>query len=149
MLTAVDKSLFVIEDSDEDFEILKIFIEDMDITNPIYRCETGDRALDMFYQEGDYKDVEPLPHPSVILLDLNLPGTDGREVLGLLKGDQRFRDIPIVVFSTSSDPADINLCYEKGANGYLVKPVATDELEKIVQSFAEFWLNINTPPQLT
>lgn len=143
MTTVSDKSLLVIEDSDEDFEMLKILIEELDVCPSVERCTTGDRALDRFYKA----EPQAEPCPSVILLDLNLPGTDGREVLGMLKQDDRFKEIPIVVFTTSSDPSDINFCYEKGANGYLVKPVATDELEKMVQSFAEYWLDSNTPPK--
>jgi CheY-like chemotaxis protein len=146
MLLTADKPLLVIEDSDEDFEILKIFIEEMGIPHPIQRCATGDSALDFFYPPGAYETAPNIVWPSVILLDLNLPGIDGREVLDVLKADQQFKEIPIVVFTTSSDPQDIHQCYQKGANGYLVKPVSTDELEKTIQTFAEFWLDVNVPP---
>ena len=137
--------LLVVEDSDEDFEVLQIFMEDLAVKNPIYRCTTGDKALDFLYknqgEEGDQS-----VRPSMILLDLNLPGTDGREVLQRLKQDDNFREIPIVIFTTNSNPKDIKFCYRKGANGYLIKPVETERFEKAVQAFVEYWLYTNMPP---
>ena len=138
--------LLVIEDSDEDFEVLQIFMEDMAVTNPIYRCTTGDKALEFLYCEQD-KGTQENQRPSMILLDLNLPGIDGREVLVRLKQDDQFREIPIVIFTTNSDPRDIKFCYRKGANGYLIKPVGTERFEKAIQAFVEYWLNTNTLPE--
>ncbi|ESA34006.1 response regulator receiver protein [Leptolyngbya sp. Heron Island J] len=138
--------LIVVEDSDEDFEVLQLFMEDMAVANPIYRFTTGDKALDFLYR-GQYKSAETATWPSMILLDLNLPGTDGREVLERLKQDEQFREIPIVIFTTNSDPRDIKFCYRKGANGYLIKPVRTEQFEKAVQAFVDYWLNTNTPPE--
>ena len=137
--------LLVVEDSDEDFEVLQIFMEDMAVTNPIYRCTTGDKALDFLYRNQGNR-AEKTNLPSMILLDLNLPGIDGREVLERLKQDDQFREIPIVIFTTNSDPRDIKFCYRKGANGYLIKPVATEKFEKAIQAFVNYWLNTNTPP---
>ncbi|MBT9311414.1 response regulator [Leptothoe kymatousa] len=145
MRDKINTPLIVVEDSDEDFEVLQIFMEDMDVANPIYRFTTGDKALDFLYRSQDENVVQP-DRPSMILLDLNLPGTDGREVLERLKQDEQFREIPIVIFTTNSDPRDIKFCYRKGANGYLIKPVKTAQFEKAVQAFVDYWLNTNTPP---
>ncbi len=136
--------LVVVEDSDEDFEILQIFMEDMAVVNPIYRFTTGDKALDFLYGNRD-KNADNVIWPSMILLDLNLPGTDGREVLERLKQDDQFCEIPIVIFTTNSDPRDIKFCYQKGANGYLIKPVRTEQFEKVIQAFVDYWLRTNTP----
>jgi CheY-like chemotaxis protein len=138
--------LLIAEDSDEDFEVLQLLMQQMEVQNPIYRCTNGDKVLDFLYQEGDYGDQGAVPRPSVILLDLNLPGTDGRDVLEQLKQDRNLKEIPIVVFTTSSNPKDIEFCYQKGANGYLIKPVDSSELEKTVQAFVEYWLEANIPP---
>lgn len=138
--------LLVVEDSDEDFEVLQIFMEDMAVTNPIYRCTTGDKALEFLYREQD-EGTKENQRPSMILLDLNLPGTDGREILARLKQDDQFREIPIVIFTTNSDPKDIKFCYRKGANGYLIKPVRTERFEKAIQAFVDYWLNTNTLPE--
>jgi CheY-like chemotaxis protein len=140
-------ALLVAEDSDEDFEILHLLMQQMQVQNPVYRFKTGDKILDFLYQEGEYQQ-QPPPRPSVILLDLNLPGTDGREILEQVKQDHVLRDIPIVVFTTSSNPKDVEFCYQQGANGYLVKPVNSTELEKQVEAFVEYWLLTNTPPPL-
>ncbi|MFQ4145814.1 response regulator [Chlorogloeopsis sp. ULAP02] len=146
MATKQCEPLLIAEDSDEDFEVLQLLMQQMEVQNPIYRCTNGDKVLDFLYQEGDYGNQDSVPRPSVILLDLNLPGTDGRDVLEQLKQDRNLREIPIVVFTTSSNPKDIEFCYQKGANGYLIKPVDSTELEKTVQAFVEYWLEVNISP---
>lgn len=146
MITIDDQPLLVAEDSDEDFAVFQRFMKRLNVQNPIYRCSNGDEVLDYLYQEGDYEDESDAPRPSVILLDLNLPGLDGRELLKHIKQDESFRKIPIVVFTTSSNPDDVELCYQRGANGYLIKPVGTPELQQTIQSFVKFWLETNTPP---
>ena len=146
MTTKQFDPLLIAEDSDEDFEVLQLLMQQMEVQNPIYRCTNGDKVLDFLYQDGDYHNTEFAPRPSVILLDLNLPGTDGRDVLEQLKQDQNFKEIPIIVFTTSSNPKDVEFCYQKGANGYLIKPVDSDELEKTVQAFVDYWLDANIAP---
>jgi CheY-like chemotaxis protein len=147
MKVKFSNSLLIAEDSDEDFEVLQLLIRQMEVQNPIYRCTNGDRVLEFLYQEGDFDDPKKAPRPSVILLDLNLPGVDGRELLEQLKQDQNFKEIPIVVFTTSSNPRDIKFCYQNGANGYLIKPVDSEELERTVQAFVSFWLESNVLPE--
>jgi len=147
MTTKLDEPLLIVEDSDEDFDVIRHLIQEMVVENPIYRCEDGDQLLDFIYQEGEYANPDLAPRPSVILLDLNLPGTDGREILDLIKQDRQFKEIPIVVFTTSSNPKDIEFCYQKGANGYLIKPMAFSDFEKIVRAFVDYWLAANIPPR--
>ncbi|AFY31076.1 response regulator [Calothrix sp. PCC 7507] len=146
MTTRLNEPLLVVEDSNEDFRMLQRLMRRMAVKNPIYRCTSGDEVLDFLYQEGNYNSPEIAPLPSVILLDLNLPGIDGREILGRLKQDKRLKKIPVVVFTTSSNPKDVELCYQKGANGYLVKPMDAQELQKIIQAFVDYWLQVNTLP---
>lgn len=146
MVASSFNPLLVAEDSDEDFEVLELLIQQMQVQHPIHRCTNGDKVLDFVYQDGEPSEQRSVPLPSVILLDLNLPGTDGREVLEQLKQDQSFRDIPIVIFTTSSNPKDIEFCYQNGANGYLIKPVDLEELERTVQAFVNYWLQANIPP---
>ena len=143
MAVDTQKSLLIIEDSDEDFEILQILMEDMKVTHPIYRCKTGDLALDFISKCKTASKDRSAILPSIILLDLNLPGVDGREVLEKVKQDEQLRTIPVVVFTTSSDQTDIKYCYQKGANGYLIKPVSTELLERKVQAFVHYWLGEN------
>ncbi|NMG07091.1 response regulator [Brasilonema sp. UFV-L1] len=148
MTAKLNEPLLVVEDSNEDFRMLQRFMRRMAVPNPIYRCTNGDEVLEFLYQEGNYQDPDLAPRPSVILLDLNLPGIDGRDILERLKQDKSFREIPIVVFTTSSNPKDIELCYQKGANGYLIKPMDAQELQKTIQAFVDYWLEVNTPPSV-
>lgn len=131
--------LLIIEDSDEDFAALSRMISKAQITNPIYRCEDGEEALEFLYREGEYEDESLSPRPSLIVLDLNLPGTDGREVLAELRQDEDLQMIPVVIFSTSSNPKDIDACYRYGVSGYLVKPMDVQRLNQLVQTFLEYW----------
>lgn len=145
-----NEPLLIVEDSDEDFEAIERLMKRISVSNPIYRCTDGDQILDRMIQRDPA--VEPdslaltLPRPSVILLDLNLPGTDGREVLAQLKQNQDMKEIPVVVYTTSDDPQDIEFCYRSGANGYLIKPLDYQALNKLVQAFVDYWLESNTPP---
>ncbi|WP_445630031.1 response regulator [Nostoc sp. DSM 114167] len=156
MTKKLHEPLLVVEDSNEDFRMLQRLMRRMSVQNPIHRCTNGDEVLEFLYQQGNdaYAKDEDLPNskvalrPSVILLDLNLPGIDGRDILDRLKQDKSFKGIPIVVFTTSSNPKDIELCYQRGANGYLVKPMDAQELKKTIQAFVDYWLEANTPPVL-
>jgi CheY-like chemotaxis protein len=143
MTKQVCEPLLVVEDSNEDFTMLQRLMRRMAVQNPIYRCSNGDEVLEYLQREGNYGNPKAAPRPSVILLDLNLPGIDGRDVLERLKQDSNFREIPIVVFTTSSNPQDIELCYQKGANGYLIKPINSEELQNIVRAFVDYWLEVN------
>ena len=139
MSEQVTKSLLIIEDSDEDYAALERIIAKAKVSHPIYRCEDGEEALDFLYREGDYTDETLAPRPSLIVLDLNLPGTDGREVLAEIKQDASLKTIPVVIFSTSSNPKDINACYRYGISGYLVKPMDINRLDRLVQTFLDYW----------
>ena len=139
-------SLLVVEDSNADFRLIKRLMRKMDVQNPIYRCKTGDEALELMYQKSEEQAIGLEHHPEIILLDLNLPGTDGRAVLAKLKQDQVLKKIPIVVFTCSSASNDIAFCYAQGANGYMVKPVGLSDLTKTLQAFVDYWLGSNTSP---
>lgn len=136
------RPLLIIEDSDEDFAALTRAIKKARTTQPIYRCEDGDEALDFLYREGEYRDATLSPRPSLIILDLNLPGTDGREVLAEVKQDRELKTIPVVVFSTSSNPKDISACYGQGVSGYMVKPMNNQHFTQLVQTFLDYWFKV-------
>ena len=140
--------LLVIEDSDEDFAALERMISKARIPNPVYRCEDGESALDFLYREGEYEDESLSPRPSLIVLDLNLPGTDGRELLAEIKQNRELQTIPVVIFSTSSNPKDIDACYRCGVSGYMVKPMDTNRLNQLVKTFLEYWFNAVELPRV-
>ena len=139
MLSNPVQYLLAIEDSDEDFEAFVRTMQKSSLATPIYRCIDGDEALDFLYHTGKYTEEATAPRPSLILLDLNLPGTDGREVLKQLKEDENLKTIPVVVFTTSSNPKDIEVCYRYGVNGYILKPIDIDKLRKTIQVFINYW----------
>ena len=124
--------LLIVEDGDEDFDVLRLALRDAGVTNELVRCADGDEALAYLAR----KDARP----ALILLDLNLPGLDGREVLRELRASASLRTIPVMVLSTSNSPRDVELCYREGANCYAVKPIGLDKLERLVRLIKEFWL---------
>ena len=141
-------SLLIVEDSDEDFTALVRVINQAEISYPVYRCEDGEEALDFLYREGEYADKSLAPRPSLIILDLNLPGTDGREVLATIKQDRKLKTIPIVIFSTSSNSKDVDACYGQGVTGYIVKPMNTKRLNQLVQTFLDYWFKVVELPHV-
>jgi CheY-like chemotaxis protein len=108
---------------------------------PIARCVDGDDALDRLFQRGMYSAPATLPIPSLILLDLNLPATDGREVLEMIKRDETLKSIPVVILTTSSNPKDIEECYRNGANSYLLKPVNLQQFTHQLKLMYDYWFN--------
>jgi len=148
MFSQQAQPVLVIEDSDEDFAAVERVMHKASLFQKIYRCTNGDDALDFLRQTGDYTDIANAPRPGMILLDLNLPGTDGREVLEEIKQDATLKVIPVVVFTTSDNPRDVEGCYQCGANGYVVKPIDLKKLTKTVQVIVDYWFEANTPPSL-
>jgi CheY-like chemotaxis protein len=134
--------LLIVEDSNEDFETFQRLLRNTPMLVPVYRCLNGDQALDFLRQAGEYAVPELAPRPGVILLDLNLPGTDGREVLCQIKQDENLRDIPVVIFTTSNDPKDIRDCYRYGVNSYIIKPINFSQLKQDVQTLIDYWFRV-------
>jgi CheY-like chemotaxis protein len=139
-------SLLIVEDSDEDFETLQRFLRSSQLTIPIYRCHNGDRALEFLLRTGQYTNPELAPRPSLIVLDLNLPGTDGRQLLYRIKQNDNLKSIPVVVFTTSSNPKDVDICYEYGVNSYIVKPIDFAKLKRSIQTIVDYWFEVNILP---
>ncbi|KAB8141861.1 response regulator [Chloroflexia bacterium SDU3-3] len=131
--------LLFIEDSDEDAEAVARTLA-KDAPGITYtRCTTADQALDYLYRRGSYAS-QATPRPQFILLDLNLPGTDGREFLRMIKEDSQLRTIPVIIFTTSSNPTDIDACYRAGANSYQVKPVNYASFRQGMKHLLNYWI---------
>lgn len=137
--------ILLVEDSPEDVEATIRALRRAGLVNPIFRCEDGDDALDYLHRRGRYT-AAAAPRPGFILLDLNLPGTDGREVLLEIKTDADLRSIPVVVLTTSADDRDIERCYHAGANSYIKKPVDLEGFMRAIQRLKEFWFEIVIVP---
>ena len=139
-----DQTILIVEDSPEDFVATERALRKSGLRNSIEHCIDGDEALDFLYQRGEYAGVR---RPGIILLDLNLPGTDGREVLGEIKQDPELKKIPVVVLTTSTDERDIEACYASGANSYVQKPVDLNGFVKSIQRLKDYWFQIVVFPR--
>ena len=139
--------ILVVEDNDEDFDMLQMTFQGAAIPNPLFRCAEGEEALEFLHQTGRYADSPNAPRPGLILLDLNLAGLDGRQVLEHVKNDVQLKSIPVLVFSTSDNPKDVQSAYANGASGYLLKPVDLQRFERMIQLFKEFWLDHVVMPE--
>jgi CheY-like chemotaxis protein len=133
----------IIEDSHEDVYAIKRILEKHHFRNSVSFFESGDDAFDYL---ADPNIGQTKPVPTLIILDLNLPGTDGREILELLRSSPATRAIPVVVSTTSSNPRDITYCYEQGVQGYLVKPVDFERLQHALMTVITYWFGIMTLP---
>lgn len=131
--------ILVVEDSDEDYEATLRAFRKSAVTRDVRRCSDGDAAMDYLHRRGPYADAAAAPPPAVVMLDLNLPGTDGREVLEQIKGHEATRSTPVVVLTTSSSPRDIDACYRAGASSYIIKPVDFDRFLRSIRSLSEYW----------
>ncbi|HYO16682.1 MAG TPA: response regulator [Thermoanaerobaculia bacterium] len=139
--------ILLVEDSPEDYETTERAFRRSGLRNPIVRCADGDEALDYLYRRGQYADPARSPRPGVILLDLNLPGTDGREVLSEIKSDPVLKQIPVVVLTTSRDDRDVDACYRAGASSYIQKPVDLDGFIKAVERLNGYWFEVVILPK--
>jgi CheY-like chemotaxis protein len=137
-----------VEDSPEDFETTERAFRRAGLKNPIFRCADGDEALDFLHRRGRYADPAKAPRPGVVLLDLNLPGTDGREVLTEIKSDPDLKQIPVIVLTTSRDDRDVEVCYRCGANSYIQKPVDIDGFMKAIERLNDYWFEVVILPRV-
>jgi CheY-like chemotaxis protein len=146
-LRTPNQPILLVEDSPEDFEATVRAFNRAGLKNPIVRCEDGDSALEYLYRRGRYADPETSRRPGVILLDLNLPGTDGREVLQEIKRHDHLRHIPVIVLTTSTDERDVEACYRAGANSYIQKPVDMDGFIRAIERLNGYWFEVVVLPK--
>lgn len=142
-------TILLVEDNADDAAMTIHSLRQSNIKNEIVHCLTGDEALDFLFRRGEYLPLKNDPLPCMILLDLNLPGTDGREVLEEVKTDAKLKLIPIIVLTTSSDERDVDRCYEYGANSYVVKPVNFDGFVTAMERLSGYWLEIAVIPKIS
>jgi len=131
--------ILLIEDNPGDVRLTLEALKDSKVRNHLSVAKDGVEAMDFLSQQGPYVDA---PRPDLILLDLNLPRKDGREVLAEIKQDPRWRSIPVVILTTSDAALDVLRSYDLHANCYISKPVDLDSFLHIVKSVEDFWLTI-------
>uniref|UniRef100_A0A0C1RAY0 Chemotaxis protein CheY n=1 Tax=Tolypothrix bouteillei VB521301 TaxID=1479485 RepID=A0A0C1RAY0_9CYAN len=131
----------MVEDSDEDFTAFTRALREASCVCSVYRTCDGDDALDYLYRQGEYANSTLSPRPALILIDLNLPGTDGREAIAQIKQDRLLKSIPVIALTTSSSPKDIEACYQYGVNCYMLKPIGVEALRKTIRNFLDYWFD--------
>jgi hypothetical protein len=133
--------ILLVEDNDADVELTLRAFRRRKLANPITVARDGEEALDYVHQRGRF--VERAPIPGLILLDLRLPKVDGLEVLRQIKGHAIYRQIPIIVLTTSAEDRDVRRGYELGAASYIVKPVEFAKFLDVVERIDVYWVLTN------
>jgi CheY-like chemotaxis protein len=134
--------ILMADDDDDDFLLTQKALKQSKLLNTLHRVKDGEELMDYLHQSGEYTDKVANPRPGVILLDLNMPKKDGREALREIKSDEKLRDIPVVVFTTSKAEEDIYRSYQLGVNSFITKPVTFDGLIKVMQALGRYWFEI-------
>lgn len=136
---SVHKKIILVEDNLDDVRLTKLAYENLDISSQFVHCINGEEVL-------AFLKSEPLSNINYILLDLNMPKLNGFDVLKNFQIDEELKRLPVIVFTTSSNPSDISKCYELGANAYVVKPFDFMDLEKTISAISNFWGDVNVKP---
>ncbi len=143
-MTSDTIDILLVEDNPADVLLAREALEESKLLCNLHVVNDGEAAMAFLRQEGDYK---AMPRPDLVLLDLNLPRKDGREVLQEIKADERIRSIPVVVLTMSQADEDTMKTYQAGANCFITKPIEFDQFIKVVRSIEEFWFTIVKLPQ--
>lgn len=138
--------ILMADDDDDDYLLTKKALAESRLLNDMRRVRDGEELMDYLHRRGDFNE-ENAPRPGVILLDLNMPRMDGREALREIKTDEKFRNIPIVVFTTSKAEEDIFKTYQLGVNSFITKPVTFDNLTKVMRALGNYWFEIVELPK--
>lgn len=138
--------ILLVEDNPDDVELTLRALKKNNVTNRVVVVQDGAEALEYLFATGRYADRLMSNFPKVILLDLKLPLVDGIEVLRQCKADERTRQIPVVVLTSSREEPDIQTCYSLGVNSYIVKPVDFQQFTDAVRQTGLYWLLLNEPP---
>jgi CheY-like chemotaxis protein len=136
--------ILLVEDNPGDVRLTQEVLRDGKVRNNMHVAKDGVEAVSFLRQTGEYVDA---PRPDIVLLDLNLPKKDGREVLADIKADSDLKNIPVVVLTTSSAEQDIFRSYDLHANCYITKPVDLDQFIRVIRSIEDFWLTIVKLPR--
>ncbi len=132
--------ILIVDDSEDDFYAAQRALSKANLHNPIRRAVSGEEAIEMLRSKSGAR-------PGLILLDLNMPGIDGRKTLEIIKRDNALKTIPVVVLTTSDDERDVDKCYALGANTYIQKPVDFDGLIEAMKRLKGYWFEIAILPK--
>lgn len=140
--------ILMADDDADDCLLVRKALREKDRGYDLRVVRDGEELLDYLFRRGAYATAGAAPVPDLILLDLKMPKKDGREALRELKADEHFRQIPVVVLTTSTDPEDIKYSYRMGVNSYVTKPVTFRCLVDLMDTLGKYWLELVEPPCL-
>jgi CheY-like chemotaxis protein len=132
-------NILLVEDNPGDVRLTEEARRDFKVSNRVSVVNDGESAIEYLRREGQYLDADPV---HLVLLDLNLPKKDGREVLSEIKSDSSLRRTPVVVLTTSRDEADVLRSYDLHANAYVTKPIDLDQFTEVIHAIEDFWLAV-------
>ena len=136
--------ILLVEDNPGDVRLVREALNRGSPSGTLYVAEDGLEAMDFLRRQGKHREA---PRPDLVLLDLNLPKKDGREVLAEIKSDEDLRRVPVVVLTSSEAEADVVRCYDLAANCYIVKPFELDRFMAVLQGMERFWLGVARLPR--
>src|SRR3954463_10884603 len=139
------REILLVEDNPDDIELTRIAFGEAKIANELTVVHDGAEALDYLFARAAYAGRDPHQLPSIVLLDLNLPKVDGREVLQAIRDNPATRSLPVVVMTTSAEPFDVEASYALGVNSYIQKPVDFERFVWAVKQVGLYWLVLNQP----
>jgi CheY-like chemotaxis protein len=141
-------TILMADDDDDDRMLAQEALEECRLANDLRFVKDGEQLMDYLFRRGDYADPDSAPRPGLILLDLNMPRKDGREALREIKAEAEFRQIPVVVLTTSKAEEDVYRSYDLGASSYITKPVTFDSLVEVMKALGRYWFEIvELPPK--
>ena len=141
------KRILLVEDDAKDVELTLMALRENSLANEVVVARDGAEALDYLYRRGSYA-LRSEEMPAVVLLDLKMPKVDGIQVLRQIKSDDRLKQMPVVILTSSKESHDLEECYKLGVNAYVVKPVTFSDFVDAVKGLGVFWALINEPPHL-
>lgn len=139
--------ILLVEDNPNDAELTIRTLKKHHLTDKLVWVKDGAEALDFLFGTGTYAGRQTASVPRAILLDLKMPKVDGLEVLKAIKNDERTKQVPVIVLTSSTQDQDIETCYRLGVNSFVSKPVAFDDFVRVVSELGLYWMLINRPPK--
>jgi CheY-like chemotaxis protein len=135
--------ILLVEDNPHDAELVIRALRNHDLAHHLVHLPDGQAALDFLFGNGVHSGRDPRKRPKVVLLDLKLPKVDGIEVLRRIRSDERTKQMPVVVLTSSREVRDIDTAYQLGANSFIVKPVEFESFLKVIRDTGLYWLKTN------
>ena len=144
--SANHRAILLVEDNPDDVELTRLAFAEVRIGNPLVVARDGVEALDYLFARGDHAGREPRDLPALVLLDLNLPKLDGREVIQAIRAEPATLTLPVVALTTSAEPDEVEGLYALGVNSYIQKPVDFPSFVAAMRQLGLYWLVLNQAP---